>query len=94
MSTASTPSDSEEMQSLRTAPSGQILIRIPYARIFVTSTMLALGSITISTTIGYALHFKGMTATQCGPRNHKLCYKKYTSYLVCTSPLLSMVYIA
>ena len=76
----STPDDSEEMQSLRTPGSGQILIKIPYGRIFVTSVLLALGSITISTTIGYALHFKGMTATQCGPRNNKLCCKKcYTS---------------
>ena len=76
----STPDDSEEMQSLRTPASGQILIKIPYGRIFITSVLLALGSITISTTIGYALHFKGMTATQCGPRHNKLCCKKfYTS---------------
>ena len=79
MSTVSTPNGSEEMQSLRTSSSGQILIRIPYARIFITSVMLALAAITISTTIGYALHFKGMTATQCGRRNHKLCCKKFNT---------------
>ena len=75
----STSDDSEEMQSLRTPASGQILIRIPYGRIFITSVLLALGAITISTTIGYALHFKGMTATQCGPRNNKLCCKKFNT---------------
>ena len=69
----STPDGTEEMQSLRTASSGQILIRIPYARIFITSVMMASGAIIISTVIGYALHFKGMTATQYEPRNHKLC---------------------
>ena len=79
MSTESTPSGSEEMQSLRTASSGQILIRIPYARIFITTVSFAVASITISTVIGYALHFKGMTATQCGPRNHKLCCKKFNT---------------
>ena len=84
MSTVSTPNGTEEMQSLRTASSGQILIRIPYARIFITSVMMASGAIIISTVIGYALHFKGMTATQCGPRNHKLCCKKFNSTLVVT----------
>ena len=75
----STSDDSEEMQSLRTPASGQILIRIPYERIFITSVLLALGAITISTTIGYAVHFKGMTATQRGLRNNKLCCKKFNT---------------
>ena len=76
----STSDDSEEMQALRTPASDhQILIRIPYGRIFITSVLLALGAITISTTIGYAVHFKGMTATQRGLRNNKLCCKKFNT---------------
>ena len=67
----STFDDSEEMQSLRTPASGQVLIRIPYGSL-ITSVLLALGAITISTTIGYAVHFKGMTATQRGLRKNKL----------------------
>ena len=78
----STADESEEMHPLRTTANGQILIRIPYARIFITSVLLALGSILISTTIGYALHFEVMTATQCGPRNNKLCCKQFNDSII------------
>ena len=78
----STANGSEEMQSVRVPANGHILIRIPYGRIFITSVLLAVGSILISTTIGYALHFKGMTATQCGPRNNKLCLRKFRTLII------------
>lgn len=85
----STTNDSEEMHPHRTATtSGPILIKIPYGRIIITSVILAAGSIMISTTIGYGLHFEGVTATRCGPRNNKLCCKRSSKKLTRAKILL------
>jgi len=44
---------------------GCTLLTIPYMPIFLINVGIALGSFSTCVTLGYMLHFEGVTATHC-----------------------------
>ena len=47
------------------ATPGFTLISIPYMPIFLINVVIAVGSLSTCVTLGYALHFEGVTYTDC-----------------------------
>ena len=45
--------------------SGYTLISIPYMPIFLINVVIAVGSLSTCVTLGYVLHFEGVTYTDC-----------------------------
>ncbi|XP_065884529.1 post-GPI attachment to proteins factor 2-like isoform X2 [Dysidea avara] len=57
--------NSQEIQLPKYTAPGYTLISIPYVPIFLVNVGIALGSFSTCITLGYVLHFEGVTATHC-----------------------------